>query len=304
MGLPDFHAADWLNPPRFTPVLADGGAFTLIMVEYAAGGAGGSAAGIHPAADHRAALTCRTVTGVGMTTNTLGVSNHAALRVGMAGILPAGGMARISKTAGACRILHMHVTDRWLHDEAVQGARLGTRHMPRADQMLTDPALRGLALLLEAQLAQAGRELLFLQQWALVAGRRIFAGPAQGSGTARLAPWRIRRVLERIEAGMDQLLTLPALAAEAGVSQFHFLRAFRQETGLTPQRYVDERRAQRALALLRQGLAPDEIMRRCGYATRRQMDASLRRQSGLSSREWLRWRGHAPLPVSEGITSS
>ncbi|MCQ4633563.1 AraC family transcriptional regulator [Shinella sp. CPCC 100929] len=52
----------------------------------------------------------------------------------------------------------------------------------------------------------------------------------------------LARVVEKIESDVAQVLTLDDLASEAGLSPFHFARAFRRTTGLAPHRYVLARR--------------------------------------------------------------
>ncbi|HTV67107.1 MAG TPA: AraC family transcriptional regulator, partial [Rhizobiaceae bacterium] len=50
------------------------------------------------------------------------------------------------------------------------------------------------------------------------------------------------RVIDKIESDVGQVLTLDDLASEAGLSTFHFARAFRRTTGQPPHRYVMSRR--------------------------------------------------------------
>jgi len=70
-----------------------------------------------------------------------------------------------------------------------------------------------------------------------------------------LAPHLGRRMAEYIEAGMDQTLRLKDLATLAGMSTFHFQRAFRASHGVSPQDWILRRRIDRACTLL-QGEAP------------------------------------------------
>jgi AraC-like DNA-binding protein len=66
---------------------------------------------------------------------------------------------------------------------------------------------------------------------------------------------RISRVLRRIEedaaAPEGERLSLTALAAEAAMSRYHFLRSFRQVVGMTPHQYVLRTRLHRAAVRLR-----------------------------------------------------
>ncbi|QDZ02535.1 helix-turn-helix transcriptional regulator [Nitratireductor mangrovi] len=63
----------------------------------------------------------------------------------------------------------------------------------------------------------------------------------------------VSAALQRIEADVAMEVSLAALAEEARLSRFHFLRVFRQVTGTTPYQYLLLRRLHRAAAALRHG---------------------------------------------------
>jgi transcriptional regulator GlxA family with amidase domain len=64
------------------------------------------------------------------------------------------------------------------------------------------------------------------------------------------------RILLRARDTMDREYARPldveALASAAGLSRAHFIRSFRAAFGETPGRYLQRRRIERAMALLRQ----------------------------------------------------
>lgn len=68
---------------------------------------------------------------------------------------------------------------------------------------------------------------------------------------ARLAPKQIRAVHAYVEEHLDQPISLDELAASAGLSSFHFLRAFKRSLGVTPGQYVLDRRIEKARFLLK-----------------------------------------------------
>ncbi len=85
---------------------------------------------------------------------------------------------------------------------------------------------------------------LALSQHAGVTAISSEAGP-------RLAPRQIRAVQSYVDEHLEQSIALAELAATAGLSPFHFLRAFKQSLGLTPGQYVLDRRMERARSLLK-----------------------------------------------------
>lgn len=61
---------------------------------------------------------------------------------------------------------------------------------------------------------------------------------------------RLKRVLDYIGAKLDEDLSLLVLANVVGMNLYYFARLFKQSTGLSPHRYVLERRITRAKQLL------------------------------------------------------
>lgn len=67
---------------------------------------------------------------------------------------------------------------------------------------------------------------------------------------------RVTLAARRIEADADSELTIAALAREAAMSPYHFLRTFRQVIGVTPHQYILRTRLNRAAVRLRTGDEP------------------------------------------------
>jgi AraC-like DNA-binding protein len=63
---------------------------------------------------------------------------------------------------------------------------------------------------------------------------------------------RLLRARDAMDRRFAEPLDVPALAAIAHVSPAHFSRTFRATFGETPHRYLQRRRIERAMALLRQ----------------------------------------------------
>ena len=71
---------------------------------------------------------------------------------------------------------------------------------------------------------------------------------------------RLKRVQDYIEAHLDDQLTLTEIAGVACLSSYHFSRSFKQATGVGPQRYVIQRRIERAKTLMRRTNQPLAFM--------------------------------------------
>lgn len=109
------------------------------------------------------------------------------------------------------------------------------------------------------------------------------SGPARG-GLARAAR---RRVEDLIAAALDDTTapapTLNDMARAADLSVNHFIRAFHQQTGVTPHRHVVRRRLERAIALLKTpGRSVAEVADDTGFATSAHFVATFRRAMGVT----------------------
>lgn len=76
------------------------------------------------------------------------------------------------------------------------------------------------------------------------------SGGADASEAVPAAEARVTRVLRMIESRPDQGHELSSLAREAKLSRYHFVRVFRQLTGLTPHRYILRARLRQAATRL------------------------------------------------------
>ncbi|KAB1072358.1 helix-turn-helix transcriptional regulator [Methylobacterium planeticum] len=103
------------------------------------------------------------------------------------------------------------------------------------------------------------------------------------TATQKLDRRRLKRVLDYIDAHFAELIRLDHLADEACLSPFHFARLFREATGVTPHRYVTNRRvhaAREALALDQASLL--EIALAYGFGTQDNFIRVFRKSTGLT----------------------
>jgi AraC-like DNA-binding protein len=94
-----------------------------------------------------------------------------------------------------------------------------------------------------------------------------------------------QRVNELIISSLDEATapspTLDQLASAANLSVNHFIRAFRQQNGITPHQYVVLRRLEREMAMLKKpGLSFADVAERFGFATPAHFVATFRRMMG------------------------
>jgi AraC-like DNA-binding protein len=132
------------------------------------------------------------------------------------------------------------------------------------------------SLLLESGLRRLGTRLLHN-------GRHQPPEPARG-GLSRAAH---RRVDDLIIASLADATvpspTLDQLASAACLSVNHFIRAFHQQTGVTPHRHVVLRRLGHGMALLKKpGKSVAEVADDAGFATPAHFIATFRRTLGVT----------------------
>ena len=73
------------------------------------------------------------------------------------------------------------------------------------------------------------------------------------------------RARDRMDRHYAEPLDIPALAAVAGCSEAHFIRTFRAVFGETPHRYLQRRRVERAMALLRGNRSVTDVCFEVGF---------------------------------------
>ena len=104
---------------------------------------------------------------------------------------------------------------------------------------------------------------------------------------AALSRHALQRALERIEASIEHGISLQVLADETSLSRTYFSTAFRQSTGVSPHRYLTQRRLAHARGLLRSSsLSLSEVALRCGFSNQAHFTQYFHRDSGLTPRQF------------------
>lgn len=102
-----------------------------------------------------------------------------------------------------------------------------------------------------------------------------------------LSGYKLRRVQEFINANLEEDLSLAEIAEVADLSQFHFARAFRTSTGLTPQQYLMRQRIERAKQLLAKDDTPIiEISLQTGFKNQSHFTTLFRKYTKYTPKLW------------------
>ncbi len=111
--------------------------------------------------------------------------------------------------------------------------------------------------------------------------------PAMQSVIGGLSGYKLRRVKEFINENLEEDLSLAEISTVADLSQFHFARAFRKTTGLTPQQYLMQQRIERAKELLtKKDLPIVEISLRTGFKNQSHFTSLFRKFTSLTPKVW------------------
>jgi AraC family transcriptional regulator len=99
---------------------------------------------------------------------------------------------------------------------------------------------------------------------------------------------RINRVIDHLDAHLDEPLSLDRLAEVAHFSPYHFHRIFHAMVGETLNRFIQRLRVERAAMQLagNQGKSIGEIAMDCGYASAQTLARAFRERFGMSASEW------------------
>ena len=105
---------------------------------------------------------------------------------------------------------------------------------------------------------------------------------------AELARWRLRRVIEYVEANLAEPVSLTDLAGVAGLTRMHFAAQFRAATGSPPHEYLLRRRIERAqeLLLLDDAGSLVNIALTVGFQTQSHFTSVFKRFVGQPPRAW------------------
>jgi AraC family transcriptional regulator len=157
-------------------------------------------------------------------------------------------------------------------------------------------------LLMSAADVLDGRGILdamFRQQMTDLIATRLLAAHTGSSTTFQptrggLPPKALRRAIERLSSDSDADVSLAALASDAGLSRFHFCRAFKESAGLSPHAWLRQYRLERAMNMLRDAdVSVVSVAAALGYSSQSAFAAAFRKLTGETPSDWrrcVRWQ--------------
>ena len=223
-----------------------------------------------------------------------GVWRHAAYRSGTVGLTRGGQTDRLRRRpqsgSKAFEKVNLYIPQTVFHDAAEHNRLAGQRQQNNAmtalafhDPLVAQTAvalLQGMAAGLPDVYAEAAVHWLAVH---LVSTRGGRIGNEQKGFLTGIADKRLSRVIEYMSAHLADALTLEVLAAQAGVSKFHFTRLFRMSTGTTPYEFLVGLRMEAARHFLTTtDLSVAIVAARCGFAGAAHFGSTFTKRFGFS----------------------
>ena len=101
--------------------------------------------------------------------------------------------------------------------------------------------------------------------------------------TQGLSPYKLRRVIDYIQAHLAEDLSLDAMATEIGMSRFYFCRLFKKSTGITPYQYLIKCRLDKAKSLLlSRKLSVADVALQVGFSNQSHFTKHFKRLMGVT----------------------
>jgi AraC family transcriptional regulator len=122
----------------------------------------------------------------------------------------------------------------------------------------------------------------------LIAALEVF-GIVSSPDTGRLSERQMSQVRSFVDEHMDQPISLSDMAQAAGLSRFHFSRAFKATTGESPYRFVATLRVEAASRILRASDLPLEtVAASVGFNSTVQLRRAFQDRMGMSPQAFQR----------------
>ncbi len=217
-----------------------------------------------------------------------GQALQRSLGAGSLCLMPRGASSRWD-VSGPVRMFHLYFSRRTFERFAVEAlgadpARLALREVTYFRDPVIEGLVRSTFLALDwrenghrVALTHAAQTLLAYLTTGMTE-RQPDATVARGGLSSAV----LRRLADFVSENVGEPLGLDDLAACAGLSPFHFARAFKRSTGETPHAFVMRRRVERAEEALRRGAEIADTALACGFSSQSHFTAAFRRRTGAT----------------------
>ncbi len=214
-------------------------------------------------------------------------------RPGVVIIIPEGSSSRwdIPKPVDVVQLYLPHTTVERVAREAETDAPIDVLERTAYPDPVTSRLILTAADALEGN---GALDTLFRQQLTDLLATRLLAvhtgspTPAQPT-MGGLSPKVLLRAIERLRSDSEADVSLAVLASEAGLSRFHFCRAFKESTGLSPHCWLRQYRLEQAMNMLRDtDTSIVSIAAELGYASQTAFAAAFRKLTGETPTDWRR----------------
>lgn len=216
------------------------------------------------------------------------------IRGGTLVLAPALESSEWSWKEGSGDAVHVLIPEKRLQQtvEQMERPRVSAELVPEFGR--EDESLRHLILALREEARSGGASgVLFVDSVLQAIQMRLllsYGRPVAPEGEGRrggLAPWRLKRVMEYIDANLGNEMGLAELAAVAMVSPFYFSRLFKQSTGQGPHAYVLSIKIRKAKEYLREGSLPlVEISNLLGFCNQAYFTTVFKQATGITPRRF------------------
>jgi AraC family transcriptional regulator len=208
---------------------------------------------------------------------------------------------------GPYDVLHLRVPNQLIAECAGDMRGPQTTGLCCGKALMKDPLVERLArALLEANQLDSSLGPIYADSISLAIVARLLAS---GSGAASfervkavgLTQWRLKRVIDYVEANLDKPVTLADVASAVGLSRMHFAAQFRAATGMRPHEYLLRRRVERAQQMLVEtGQSVVDVALSVGFQTQSHFTTVFKRFAGQPPRAWRHsYAGRAPQTQAE-----
>lgn len=215
-----------------------------------------------------------------------GENRHSVVRAKRSVVIEKRACEQRLRWSSSASMLVVRLADTAL-EQAAEAVMLAEDVMP-ADSSTQDIRLSSLLLALERERMQgypAGQLFVDGIEQALAAILVRYDGTVRRTPQmykGGLAPYRMKRVTDFIQAHLEKDITLIELARDVGLSPSHFCSLFRKTSGKTPHQFVLHCRIQHAKSLLAQpSHSILDVALASGFRTHQHFSRIFRRQVGI-----------------------